>query len=183
MSAIPEEQKQEQEKRTPPARRMSSTFNHPQSSILVRPLRPDEADEACALARAVFDQFIAAGQEEKGRRMFHRFAQPAALLQRHATRYTSWVAVDGPRVVGLLHIHARNHVSLLFVAPEYQGRGCAGQLLRTASASGELVAPVTVNASPNAVDFYTKAGFAPDGPQLLRNGVRFQPMRCVGPLR
>ena len=162
---------------------MSSSFNHPPSSIRCRPLRPDEADEACALARAVFDQFIAPGQEEKGRRMFHRFSQPAALLQRHSTRYTSWVAVDGPRVIGLLHIHARNHVSLLFVAPEYQGHGCAGQLLHTAAASKELVAPVTVNSSPNAVGFYAKLGFAPDGPPLLRTGVRFQPMRCAGPLR
>jgi predicted GNAT family N-acyltransferase len=34
-----------------------------------------------------------------------------------------------------------------------------------------------VNASPNAVGFYAKVGFAHDGPVLLRNGVRHQPMR------
>jgi len=161
---------------------MPSPLQTPSTPIVVRRLRPDEADEACALARAVFDRFIAPAQEEKGRRMFHRFAQPAELLQRHTTRYTSWVAVDGPRVVGLLHIHARNHVSMLFVAPENQGHGCAGLLLHTAASGGELVFPATVNASPNAVGFYAKVGFAPDGPMLLRNGVRFQPMRCAGPL-
>ena len=109
--------------------------------------------------------------------MFHRFAQPAALLHRHSTRYASWLAIDGPRVIGLLHIHARNHLSLLFVATEYQGQSVARQLLRTAATAGGLIAPITVNASPNAVSFYAKLGFAPEGPALLKNGVRHQPMR------
>ena len=151
------------------------------SSILCRPLRPDEADEACALTRAVFDRFIAPEQSDEGIRMFHRFAQPAALLHRHTTRYTSWVAIAGPRVIGLLHIHACNHLSLLFVDQEYQGRGCARQLLRTVAAAGGLIVPVTVNASPNAVGFYAKLGFAPVGPVVLRNGVRHQPMRLATP--
>ncbi len=149
----------------------------PSPSILCRPLRPDEADEACALARAVFDQFVAPEQHDKGRRMFHAFAQPAALLRRHRTRYTTWVAVEGPRVVGVLHLHARNHISLLFTAPDCQGRGIATRLLRTAAEAGGFVAPATVNSSPNAVGFYARLGFAPDGPELLKNGVRHQPMR------
>ncbi len=149
------------------------------SPILCRPLRPDEADEACALARGVFDRFIAPEQDERGIRMFHRFARPGALLHRHATRYTSWVAVAGPRVVGLLHLHARNHISLLFVAPEYQGHGCAACLLRTAANAHDFVAPATVNASPNAVGFYARLGFTPEGPLLLKNGVRHQPMRLA----
>jgi len=149
------------------------------SPILCRPLRPDEADEACALARAVFDSFVAPDQSARGVQMFHRFAQPAALLHRHSTRYASWVAIDGPRVIGLLHIHARNHLSLLFVATEYQGHSVARQLLRTAATAGGLIAPITVNASPNAVSFYAKLGFAPEGPALLKNGVRHQPMQLA----
>ena len=152
-----------------------------QAPISIHPLRPDEADEACALARAVFERSIAPAQPEAGRQMFHRFAQPAALLRRHSTRYASWVAVAGPQVIGLLHIHACNHLSLLFVAPEFQGRGIARQLLRTAAARGGLVAPVTVNASPNAVSFYARLGFVPEGPALLKNGVPHQPMRLATP--
>lgn len=156
---------------------MASSAPQNSSAIHCRPLRADEADEACALARAVFDRYVAPEQDEKGCRMFHRFAQPAALLRRHQTRYATWVAVAGPRVVGVLHVHARNHISLLFTAPDHQGRGIARQLLDTAAAAGGLVAPVTVNASPNAVSFYAKVGFAPNGPELLKNGVRHQPMR------
>ena len=47
-------------------------------------------------------------QPEEGRTMFHQFAQPVALLRRHRTRYTSWAAVDGPRIVGVLHYQAAN---------------------------------------------------------------------------
>ena len=151
----------------------------PEFTIICRPLRRDEADEACALARDVFDRFIAPDQPKEGRAMFHRFAQPAALLRRHRTRYTSWAAVDGPRIVGVLHIHARNHLSLLFVASDCQGRGIARQMLRTAAAAGDLVAPITVNAGPNAVSFYATLGFVPEGPELLKNGVRHQPMRLA----
>ncbi len=160
---------------------MPPTATSSPAPISIHPLRPDEADEACALARAVFERFIAPAQPEAGRVLFHRFAQPAALLRRHSTRYASWVAVAGPQVIGLLHIHACNHLSLLFVAPEFQGRGIARQLLRTAAVRGGLVAPVTVNASPNAVSFYARLGFAPEGPALLKNGVHHQPMRLATP--
>ena len=129
--------------------------------------------------REVFDRFIAPDQPDEGRAMFRRFAQPAALLRRHRTRYTSWAAVDGPRLVGLLHIHAHNHLSLLFVATEYQSHGVARKLFHTAADAGDLVAPLTVNASPNAVSFYAKLGFATEGPALLKNGVRHQPMRLA----
>ena len=149
------------------------------STVLCRPLRRDEADEACALAREVFDRLLAAEQPEEGRRMFHAFAQPAALLARHRTRYATWVAVDGPRLVGVLHVHAQNHLSLLFVVPELQGRGIARQLLRGAAGDGGLVAPLTVNADPSAVSFYAQLGFAAQGPELFKNGVRHQPMRLA----
>lgn len=146
-------------------------------AIVCRALRLDEADEACALARNVFDRLVAPGQPEEGRRMFHAFAQPALLHARRATRYASWVAVAGPQIVGVLHIHARNHLSLLFVAPEFQRRGIARQLLRRALEDGGLVAPLTVNSDPQAVSFYARLGFAPVGPELLKNGVRHQPMK------
>ncbi len=149
----------------------------PVAEIQCRPLRADEVDEACALSRDVFDRLIAAEQPEEGRRLFHAFAQPAALLARHRRRYASWVAMAGPQLVGLLHIHARNHLSLLFVAPEWQRRGIARRLLRRARVEGGLVPPLTVNADPRAVPFYTGLGFTAAGPELLKNGVRHQPMR------
>lgn len=111
--------------------------------------------------------------------MFHAFAQPAALLARHKTRYATWIAAEGPRLVGVLHIHARNHLSLLFVAPEWQGRGVARRLLRRACDEGALLAPLTVNSDPHAVRFYARLGFAAEGPELLKNGVRHQPMRLA----
>ncbi|MFT3828721.1 MAG: GNAT family N-acetyltransferase [Opitutaceae bacterium] len=156
---------------------MSSPSELPPVSC--RPLRLDEVDEACALARDVFDRLIAAAQPEKGRRMFHAFAQPAAMLARHRTRYATWGAAAGPRLVGILHVHARNHLSLLFVAPEWQGRGIARSMLRRARADGGLGAPLTVNADPHAVSFYAHLGFVVDGPELLKNGVRHQPMRLA----
>ncbi len=152
------------------------------SRLEFRPLRADEADEACALAREVFDRFIAPTQEARGIRMFHGFAQPGKLLPRHTTRYTSWVAAAGPELVAMLHIPACNHISMLFVAPGQQGRGCGAELVRIATQASALRPPLTVNASPNAVGFYAKLGFASTGPEQTINGVRFQSMRQASPL-
>jgi GNAT superfamily N-acetyltransferase len=82
----------------------------------------------------------------------------------------------------MLHIHACTHISMLFVAPEHQGRGCGARLIRAATEAGALRPPLTVNASPNAVGFYTNLGFVPAGPEQASDGVRIQPMRHPGPL-
>ncbi len=161
---------------------MPSPIGQSPPPLLCRPLRADEVDEACALARTVFDRCVAPDQPEEGRRMFHAFAQPAALLRRHRKRYATWVAVAGPEIVGVLHIHAANHLSLLFVAPEHHGRGCARALLRAAAEAHALVPPLTVNASPGSVSFYARLGFAATGPARFKDGVHHQPMRGERPL-
>lgn len=152
------------------------------SPIQFRPIRADEVDEACQLARDVFDRFIAPKQDENCALLFHRYAQPRQLLHRHKTRYTTWVAVAGSQLVGVLHIHARNHIAMLYIASELQGHRCGTELIETAIAAGALRAPITVNSSPNAIRFYAKLGFSLDGPLKLANGVRFQPLRHPGPV-
>jgi GNAT superfamily N-acetyltransferase len=158
---------------------VTSPSVHHLSPIQFRPIRADEVDEACKLAREVFDRFIAPTQDENCRRLFHRYAQPDQLLHRHNTRYTTWVAAAGSQVIGILHIHACNHISMLYIAPELQGHRCGSELLQTASAAGALRAPITVNSSPTADRFYARLGFAPTGPERTVNGVRFQPMRLA----
>ena len=159
--------------------RMAEPSSSPLAPIVFRPLRADEADEACKLARDVFDRFIAPTQEEKCRQLFHRYAQPEQLIHRHTTRYTSWVAATGSQLIGLLHIHACNHIAMLFVIPELQNHHCGTELIQTAMKAGALRPPLTVNSSPNADRFYAKLGFLADGlPQTVK-GVRFHPMRLA----
>jgi GNAT superfamily N-acetyltransferase len=151
----------------------------PDPGFSVRSLRDDEAEIGCALVRDVFERYLAAGQSPEARKLFYSFVQPAALLTRHRLNYTSWAAVSGQQLVGLLHIHARNHIALLFVSQESQRRGCARQLLRTTFQNGELRAPTTVNSGPEAVGFYSRNGFIADGPMISKYGVVHQPMRLA----
>jgi len=145
--------------------------------IEIRPLRDDEADEACALAAAVFDECVAPLYGDEGRRGFLTFAQPAALLRRRTDGYVTWVAAEGPRLVGMLHVRDSSHLSMLFVERARQGAGIARQLFETALARFVLVGPLTVNSSPNAVGFYARVGFRATGPEQIKNGIRFVPMR------
>jgi len=140
-------------------------------------MHDDEADEACALAVAVFDECVAPLYGDEGRRGFLIFAQPAALLRRRGEGYVTWVAASGPQIVGMLHVRDSCHVSMLFVECGRQGAGIARALFETALARFVLVGPLTVNSSPNAVGFYERVGFCATAPEQIKNGIRFVPMR------
>jgi GNAT superfamily N-acetyltransferase len=77
----------------------------------------------------------------------------------------------------MLHVRDSSHVSMLFVERRRQGAGIARALFETALTRFVLVGPLTVNSSPNAAGFYARVGFRATGPEEIKNGIRFVPMR------
>lgn len=79
--------------------------------------------------------------------------------------YSSLVIVDlarddETRIAAYVACKRRNHLSLLFVQPDYQGKGFGRYLVET-----NLVdhSSVTVNSSPVAIAFYQRLGFVVQG--------------------
>ena len=115
-------------------------------------------------------------------------------------RYRLYVAKDCGVIVGVLGFRENNHISLLFVDPEYQGCGIGHALISalTAYLSGETreqylpdneadkildvlyeknTEPViTVNSAPSAVSFYQTAGFIQTHEPLEKDGIIYVPM-------
>ena len=144
------------------------------SAIIYRQIEPSETTAVAALAREVFDQFVAPGYAAEGIAEFHRYAAAGALSQRHDSGHVTWVAGQAGGLAGMLHLRGPAHVSMLFVRAAHQRSGIGRGLL---AAAGETDCPFTVNASPNAVTAYQRLGFRLMGSEQCVHGIRSFPMQ------
>lgn len=147
--------------------------------VRYEPMRPEDKAEALSLVRSVFDAHVAPSFSAEGRTTFHEFVHLFAFS--HQTGETfALVARRERTIVGVIEVVDGSHVALLFVAPEFQGHGVGGELMRRAAAECLRRMPppdvLTVNASPNAVAAYARMGFVPRGQEQERDGIRHVPM-------
>lgn len=148
--------------------------------IRIREMAENKITEAHALVSAVFDEFVAPLFSDRGIREFKAFIEPPKLLERLKTNSFMLTAEIDGEMVGVIGVRDWNHVFLLFVRGDQQGKGIAKALLaealqRCKTAKPDL-AEVTVNSSPNAVEAYRQMGFIPTSEEQLTNGIRYVPM-------
>ncbi len=148
--------------------------------IRIRELAEDGIAEAHALVSSVFNEFVAPLYSDEGISEFRSFIEPLKLLEWLRANNVILAAEIYGEMVGVIGVRDWNHVSLLFVRGDRQGRGIAKSLLaealqRCKTAKPDL-AQVTVNSSPNAVGAYRRMGFSPTSEEQLTNGIRYVPM-------
>lgn len=77
----------------------------------------------------------------------------------------------------------RNHITLLFVAPEFHRNGIGTLLFQDALNRMKATIPnlgtVTVNSSQYALLFYTKLGFTVKRSAYLHKGMKITPMELL----
>jgi GNAT superfamily N-acetyltransferase len=148
------------------------------NSTFCRQIEPFETPTAAALAREVFDQFVAPLYQPDGVSEFYRYASADSLSQRHASDHFTLVAEHSGELVGMLHLRKPCHVAMLFVRSSFQHKGVGRKLLAAAAALvGNSDCEFTVNSSPNAVSAYEHLGFHAIGTEQCVRGIRFIPMR------
>lgn len=149
-------------------------------TIAYRSMTSGEEDEVSDLINRVFDDFIAPGYSPDGVQEFRKYVQAEAIKQRSETDHFLLVAIAAEKIVGVIEIRANEHLSLLFVDSEFQGRKISRELLHRALDICRYHQPdltqMTVNSSPYAVPIYERLGFDPTGPEEVLNGIRFVPM-------
>jgi putative acetyltransferase len=87
---------------------------------------------------------------------------------------TTFVAVEGDRVIGFADVVGEGHVDMTFVDPEFGRRGVATALLETVAAAARDRGSrrMTVHASITARPFFERRGFVVDAEQqVVRDGV------------
>lgn len=145
-----------------------------------RLMSTDEAADVCHFVKSVFDLSVAPLHTKRGRRKFREYADPEALSLRISSDHFVLLAVEDDKIAGMIEMRRHNHVSLLFVEPDLQGRGLGRELLRRAleicRSDDPDLCEITVNSSPNAVGAYERMGFETTGSEQTINGIRATPM-------
>jgi GNAT superfamily N-acetyltransferase len=148
--------------------------------LIFRTMRDGEEGDVCHLIYRSFDHSVAPSCTKKGQRNFRKYADPEETARRAHSGHFILLALSGDDIVGMIEMRNWRHVSLLFVDPEFQGKGIGGKLLEKAVETCRLTDPalgsVTVNSSPNALRAYERMGFAAIGREQDINGVRSVPM-------
>ena len=159
--------------------------------MLIRRATPEELPALGALAWASFEAKIVQMTSNEGITEYRRFCTFDAMLARMQEGNSFWLGeveraveaeADGG-VVAMAETRDGSHLVMLFVDPGALGQGFGRAMLEEVLKSEQLAHGTngewTVSSSPNAVGFYAAAGFAPNGPEQIKNGLRFQPMRLA----
>ncbi len=149
---------------------------------MIRLLRENEYEAAKALVGRVFDTYVAPEYSQQGVESFYESLRAiGTLTQQSEAPAQLFGYFMCNTLVGVIATRECEHISFLFVAPEYQRKGVARALLQFVrqDAVAAEVEYITVNAAPNAVPIYERLGFVAVGPEEERCGIRYTPMRYL----
>lgn len=149
-------------------------------SFQIRKAQTSEWELAMELAFRVFLKYEAMEYGPEGIRNFAEFVTDETLKKLFLQgSYLLFVAVENEKIIGLISMRSGNHISLLFVDPEYHRRGVGTSLVKYLQ-SYMLVntkhQKLTVNAAPYGVPFYHRIGFKDTGYETRRDGIIYTPM-------
>lgn len=149
----------------------------------IRSAYRDEWEDAMSLAWRTFIKFEADVYPPEGVKNFQNFITDSTLHRMFIMgAYQMFVALDGKKLVGMLTLRDRVHISLLFVDEQYHRKGIGRGLIQYVSnylltETGET--RLTVNSSPYGVGFYHRLGFWDLRPQEVKDGIIYTPMEFV----
>ncbi len=152
-------------------------------NIEYRPGTEEDWKAATALAWRTFYTFDAEFFGEEGRRSFLNFVTGDTLHYFFKLNaYQLYLALENGVMIGMALMRQGKHVSLLFVDGKYHHKGIGSKLLSYAmdkTRERRHDGPVSVNASPYAIDFYKVNGFSPAGEKVYEDGIYYLPMKKV----
>ncbi len=148
--------------------------------VLVRRAYVEEYEAVMGIVWRTFLKFEAPDYSQEGIKSFQDFITDPVLHRMFILgEYQIFVAVCKGKIVGMISLRDRSHISLLFVDKQYHKQGIGRELvdylkhyMQTELCEGKI----TVNASPYGLGFYHKLGFYDTDMEQVRQGVRFTPM-------
>lgn len=147
--------------------------------ILIFPASEEEWEPAMELCWKTFLKFEAPVYSEEGVKNFLSFISGDQLHQMFLNGdYKIWVAKSGGEIIGVGSLRAASHISLLFVAEEYQHMGVGRRLVKRMQDSlpRRNGCKLTVNSSPYGEGFYHKLGFMDSDKEQKTDGIIYTPM-------
>lgn len=152
-----------------------------ENEILIRKAQMSDWEETMAMTWRTFMKFESADYGLEGVENFKNFISDPLLRRMFLLgTYHMFVATCGEKIVGMVSLRDKNHISLLFVDEEYHKQGIGRRLIDTIGAFSKEEygkEEITVNASPFGLEFYKKIGFCITSPLLCNGGIKYTSMR------
>ncbi|WP_313130197.1 GNAT family N-acetyltransferase [Anaerocolumna sp.] len=146
----------------------------------IRRLEMTEVDKALSLVWEVFLEFEAPEYPDEGIKTFESsiIHSEEFKYRIHSGDQIMFGAFHEKRLMGVLSVSIRNHISLLFVHKYYHRKGVATSLFENLvkELKNKDVNKITVNSSRYGIPFYYKMGFQGLDVEQIKNGIRYTPM-------
>lgn len=138
-------------------------------------------EETMALVWRTFLKFEANDYGMEGVDNFREFITDSMLRRMFLIgEYHMFVATYDEKIIGMISLRDKKHISLLFVDEKYHKQGigrklvaCIGDFVIDEYGEKEL----TVNASPYGLEFYKKIGFVSKSPLMTTGGIKYTSMK------
>ena len=148
--------------------------------VVIRKATAEDWEGAMELAFRVFLKYEAEEYGPEGIRNFAQFITDEDLKKMFlAGEYLLFVAEADGKLVGLISLRSKNHISLLFVDEKYHRKGIGTGLvkhLQEYMLQNTKHTTITVNASPYGIPFYHQLGFHDTGAKTTKEGIIYTPM-------
>lgn len=149
--------------------------------ILIRKAEMADWEETMAMIWKTFMKFEAADYGAEGTNNFRNFISDPMLRRMFLLgSYHMFVATHLNKIVGMVSLRDKNHISLLFVDEAYHKKGIGRRLIDTIGAFSKEEygkEEITVNAAPYGLGFYRKVGFCSVSPLLTNGGIKYTSMK------
>ena len=146
-------------------------------------MKREEAEIVSNIALLAFATIESKGFTPEGKANFTNYVSPNAIASRLNFDHNVILAIADSKIAGVIEIRGGNHISMLFVSPEYIDNGIGTKLLSHAIAQvrkehskSKTVKQVTVHAADDSVAFYLKRGFRTIAARQERDGICFTTM-------
>ncbi|MHC1684163.1 MAG: GNAT family N-acetyltransferase [Clostridiaceae bacterium] len=144
----------------------------------------EDFNEASKLILNVFSEFEAPDYLDEGVENFKDFIDSNKLYKNMKSGFMNfWGCFDKGNLIGVIASREVRHVSLLFVKKEYHRMGIArklfNELKKELIKNNPHIEAITVNSSPFAVKIYERLGFIAIGDEIVKDGLRFTPMKYM----
>lgn len=140
----------------------------------------DNIGEAFKLVKNVFMEFDAPDYSQEGINEFiEQIIENQEFINKFKTGEQIMIgAFHDDKIIGVLSISIRNHISLIFVDKKYHRMGIATKLFNEIHSRLQLknIDKIKLNSSPYAIPFYEKIGFVSTDIEQTKNGIRYTPM-------
>lgn len=152
-----------------------------EDEIVIRQAVLADWEETMDMTWETFLKFEAEDYGAEGVENFKKFISDPVLKRMFLLgMYHMYVAVHKDKIVGMVSLRDKSHVSLLFVKADYHRKGIGKRLIETIGVFAKEEYDkneLTVNAAPYGLAFYKSIGFRSVSPMTCSGGIKYIGMK------